>query len=160
MTRAALRRLPDGEFHYVDYLDNDGVDLERRVRIEVTATVRDGTIHFDFTGTDPSCAARSTACPSGSYAAAYYAVRALTDSLIPTNGGCFRPVTLHLPEGSLVNPRPPAAVNARTATIKRICGAMVSAFAEAVPERCRRRLPACRSCSPSAASGRRHRTSS
>ena len=135
MTRAALRRLPDGDFHYVDYLDNDGVDLERRVRIEVTATVRDGTIHFDLTGTDPQLRGPLNCVPSGSYAAAYYAVRALTDSLIPTNGGCFRPVTLHLPEGSLVNPRPPAAVNARTATIKRICGAMVSAFAEVVPER-------------------------
>ena len=135
MTRAALRRLPDGEFRYVDYLDNDGVDLERRVRIEVAATVRDGTIHFDLTGTDPQLRGPLNCVPSGSYAAAYYAVRALTDSLIPTNGGCFRPVTLHLPEGSLVNPRPPAAVNARTATIKRICGAMVSAFAEVVPER-------------------------
>jgi N-methylhydantoinase B/oxoprolinase/acetone carboxylase alpha subunit len=135
MTRDALRRLPNGEFHYVDFLDNDGVDLDRRVRIEVTATVRDGTIHFDLSGTDPQLRGPLNCVPSGSYAAAYYAVRALTDPQIPTNGGCFRPVTLHLPEGSLVNPRPPAAVNARTATIKRLCGAMVSAFAQAAPER-------------------------
>jgi N-methylhydantoinase B/oxoprolinase/acetone carboxylase alpha subunit len=135
MTRAALRRLPEGTFRYVDFLDNDGVDLDRKVRIEVAATVKDGTIHFDFTGTDGQLRGPLNCVPSGAYAAAYYAVRALTDAQIPTNAGCFRPVTLHLPEGSLVNPKAPAAVNARTATIKRICGAMVSAFAEAVPDR-------------------------
>jgi N-methylhydantoinase B/oxoprolinase/acetone carboxylase alpha subunit len=135
MTRAALRRLPEGTFTYVDFLDNDGVDLERRLRIEIAATVKDGTIHFDFTGTDGQVRGPINCVPSGAYAAAYYAVRALTDAQIPTNAGCFRPVTLHLPEGSLVNPKAPAAVNARTATIKRICGAMVSAFADAVPDR-------------------------
>ena len=135
MTRAALRKLPEGTFRYVDYLDNDGVDLERRVRIEVAVSVNDGAIHFDFTGTDRQLRGPLNCVPSGAQAAAYYAVRALTDAQIPTNGGCFRPVTLHLPEGSLVNPMPPAPVNARTATIKRICGMMVSALAEAVPER-------------------------
>ena len=135
MTRAALRSLPEGTYRYVDWLDNDGVDLDRRVRIEVAATVRDGTIHFDFTGSNAQVRGPINCVPSGAQAAAYYAVRALTDAQIPTNGGCFRPVTLHLPQGSIVNPVAPAAVNARTATIKRICGAMISAFAEAVPER-------------------------
>lgn len=135
MTRAALRNLPAGTYHYVDYLDNDGVQLDQRVRIEVAVTVRDGTIHFDFSGTDKQLRGPLNCVPSGARAAAYYAVRALTDAQIPTNGGCFRPVTLHLPEGSLVNPVAPAPVNARTATIKRICGMMVSALAEAIPER-------------------------
>ncbi|MBA2962282.1 MULTISPECIES: hydantoinase B/oxoprolinase family protein [Ramlibacter] len=135
MTRNALRQLPEGTFHYVDWLDNDGVELDRKVRLEVAVTVRDGTIHFDFTGTDPQLKGPLNCVPSGAQAAAYYAVRALTDASIPTNGGCFRPVTLHLPEGSLVNPVAPAPVNARTATIKRMCGMMVGALAEAVPER-------------------------
>lgn len=134
MTRAALRNLPEGTYRYVDWLDNDGVDLEQRVRIEVAVTVRDGSIHFDFNGSNAQVRGPINCVPSGAQAAAYYAVRALTDAQIPTNGGCFRPVTLHLPEGSIVNPQSPAAVNARTATIKRICGAMVSAFADAVPE--------------------------
>ena len=135
MTRAALRALPAGTYRYVDWLDNDGVDLDRRVRIEVAVTVNDGAIHFDFTGSSAQVRGPINCVPSGAQAAAYYAVRALTDAQIPTNGGCFRPVTLHLPEGSIVNPRAPAAVNARTATIKRICGAMIGAFADAVPER-------------------------
>ena len=92
-------------------------------------------MHFDFTGTDRQLRGPLNCVPSGSQAAAYYAVRALTDAEIPTNGGCFRPVTLHLPEGSLVNPLEPAPVNARTSTIKRICGMIVGALAEADPER-------------------------
>lgn len=135
MTREALRALPQGTFHYVDWLDNDGVNLDQRVRLEVTVTNKDGAIHFDLTGTSPQVRGPINCVPSGSYAAAYYAVRALTDSHIPTNGGCFRPVTLHLPEGSLVNPVAPAPVNARTATIKRMCGMMVSAFSNAAPEK-------------------------
>ena len=73
--------------------------------------------------------------PSGSLAAACFAIRALTDPAIPTNAGCFRPISLHLPEGSLVNPTEPAPVNARTSTIKRIAGSIISALAEVLPDR-------------------------
>jgi N-methylhydantoinase B len=59
----------------------------------------------------------------------------VTGPEIPTNGGCFRTITLNLPEGSIVNPREPAPVNSRTATIKRVSGAILGAFAEALPER-------------------------
>jgi N-methylhydantoinase B/oxoprolinase/acetone carboxylase alpha subunit len=62
-------------------------------------------------------------------------VRAITDPTIPTNGGCFRPIALRLPEGSIVNPKEPAPVNARTATIKRIAGTILKALAQAAPGR-------------------------
>jgi N-methylhydantoinase B len=135
MTRAALRRLPEGAWTFVDYLDNDGVDIDRRIRIEVTATLKDGEAHFDLTGTSDQVRGPVNCVPSGSLAAACYAVRAATDPSIPNNGGCFRPIRLTLPEGTLVNPRPPAPVNARTATIKRITGCMLGALAQAQPDR-------------------------
>ncbi len=62
-------------------------------------------------------------------------MRALTDPEIPTNGGCFRPIALKLPEGTIVNPQPPAPVNARTSTIKRIASCMVGALAPVLPGR-------------------------
>src|SRR5687768_17096454 len=135
MTREALRAIPEGTYRYVDYLDNDGIDLDKPVRIEVAVTVRDGEIEFDLTGTDPQLKGPLNCVPSGSQAAAYFAVRVLTDPTIPTNGGCFRPVRLVLPKGSLVNPEEPAPVNARTSTIKRIATCMVSALAETLPDR-------------------------
>ena len=52
----------------------------------------------------------------------------MTDSAIAINGGCFRPIELRLPEGSIVNPRVPAPVNSRTSTIKRIAGSIIGAL--------------------------------
>jgi N-methylhydantoinase B len=135
MTREALRRIPEGTYRHVDEMDNDGIELDRRIRIEVAVTVKDGTIHFDLAGTSAQVKGPMNCVPSGSQAAAYYAVRVLTDPTIPTNGGCFRPVTLNLPKGSLANPVEPAPVNARTSTIKRIATSMVSALAEVLPDR-------------------------
>jgi N-methylhydantoinase B len=135
MTRHALRGIPQGTYRAVDFLDNDGIDLERRIRIEVAVTIADGAMMVDFTGSSAEVRGPFNVVPSGSLAAACYVVRAITDPTIPTNGGCFRPIALNLPTGSIVNPREPAAVNARTATIKRICGAMLAALAEAVPDR-------------------------
>jgi N-methylhydantoinase B/oxoprolinase/acetone carboxylase alpha subunit len=135
MTRAGLRTLPQGTFRYVDWLDNDGVDFDQRVRIEVAVTINDGSFHVDFTGTSAQVRGPINVVPSGAYAAAYYAVRALTGSHIPTNGGCFRMVTITIPEGSLVNPRPPAPVGGRSSSVKRMCGAIISSLAEACPDR-------------------------
>ena len=134
LTRKALEAIPDGTYSYVDYLDNDGVNLDESVRIEVAVTVSGSELHCDFEGTDPQTRGPFNAGKSGSQAAAYYAVRAVTDSSIPTNGGCFRPVSLHLPEGTLVNPVEPAPVNSRTATLKRIAGSIVGALKGALPE--------------------------
>lgn len=135
LTRAQLRTIPDGVYRYGDWLDNDGIDLEQRVRIQVAVTIRDGAMHVDFTGTGAQLRGPFNCVKSGSQAAAYFAVRALTDPEIPTNAGCFRPVSLHLPEGSLVNPREPAPVGSRTATIKRITGCILGAFKEALPDK-------------------------
>ena len=134
LTRKALEAIPDGTYSYVDFLDNDGVNLEQSVRIEVAVTISGSEFHCDFEGTDPQTRGPFNAVKSGSQAAAYYAVRAVTDSSIPTNGGCFRPVSLHLPEGTLVNPVEPAPVNSRTATIKRIAGSIVGALKGALPD--------------------------
>jgi N-methylhydantoinase B len=138
LTRSAIREIPDGTYRYADYLDNDGIDLETPVRIEVAVTIDGDGMHCDFEGTSPQTRGPFNAVPSGSQAAAYYAVRALTDPSIPTNGGCFRPVSLSLPEGSLVNPVEPAPVNSRTATLKRIASVIVGALKNALP----RKVPA------------------
>ncbi|MGZ8202424.1 MAG: hydantoinase B/oxoprolinase family protein [Burkholderiales bacterium] len=135
LTRQALRALPQGSWRCEGYLDNDGIELDKMIRVEVCATTHDGAIEFDFTGTSPQVKGPFNCVPSGSQAAAYFAVRALTDASIPTNGGCFRPVSLILPEGSLVNPRAPAPVNSRAVTIKLIANCLIGALAQIVPDR-------------------------
>ena len=134
LTRDAIRRLPQGTFRHVDVLDNDGIDLEAPVRIAVAVTIAGDEIEIDLTGSSPQTRGPVNCVRSAVQSAAFYAVRALTDPDIPTNGGCFRAVKLVLPPGSVVNPTEPAPVNARSATMKRVASAIMGALARAVPE--------------------------
>jgi N-methylhydantoinase B len=135
LTRAALKTIPEGTYRYIDFSDNDGIDLDKHIRFEVAVTVRGGGFHCDFTGSSPQVRGPFNCVPSGSLAAACYAVRAVTDPEIPTNAGCFRPISLNLPKGTIVNPIEPAPVNSRTATIKRITGCILGALKDVVPEK-------------------------
>ena len=135
LTRNALMSIPDGTYRYTDYNDNDGIELDKRIEFNVAVTVKDGNFHVDFTGSSPQVRGPFNAVPSGALAAACFAIRAVTDPNIATNAGCFRPISLELPLGSIVNPNEPAAVNARTATIKRMAGCILGALRPAVPEK-------------------------
>ncbi|GIX49629.1 MAG: N-methylhydantoinase B [Candidatus Tectimicrobiota bacterium] len=133
MTRERLAAIPDGTYTFADYLDNDGIDLAQRITIRATVTVQGSDIFFDFTGTSPQVRGPLNCVPTAAMAGAYYVLRTITDPTIPNNSGCYRPVHLHLPEGTVVNPRPPAAVNARTATIIRIADVLHGALVQALP---------------------------
>jgi N-methylhydantoinase B len=135
LTRAALAALPAGTWRHADHLDDDGIDPDRPVRIEVAVTLGPGRFHCDFAGSAPQTRGPFNAVRSSVLAGVYFALRAVTDPDIPNNGGCYRVVSLSLPEASVVNPRPPAPVNARTATIKRIAGTILGALKDAIPDR-------------------------
>jgi len=135
LTRRQIEGIPDGDYAFADHLDNDGVDLGRRVRIAVTVRVRGSAMTFDFTGSDDQVRGPFNSVPASTLSAVYYAIRAISDPSIPNNGGCFRAVDAVLPEGSVVNPRPPAPVSCRTATIKRIADTILGALVRALPGR-------------------------
>jgi 5-oxoprolinase (ATP-hydrolysing) len=101
--RRLLDRLEDGEF---DYEMDNGAYV--RVRITVDKPSRSAT--FDFTGTSDQLPDNFNAPFSIVRAASLYVVRTLIDDAIPMNDGCLRPITLVVPEGSMLNPKYPAAV--------------------------------------------------
>jgi N-methylhydantoinase B len=105
------------------------------VKIAVTLRVRGSSMTFDFTGSDPQVRGPFNSVPASTMSAVYYAVRAISDASVPNNGGCFRAVDAILPEGTIVNPRPPAPVSCRTATIKRIADTILGALVRALPGR-------------------------
>jgi N-methylhydantoinase B len=135
LTRRQIEAIPDGEYRFEDFLDNDGVELDRRVKIAVTVRVHGSSMTFDFAGTDPQVRGPFNSVPASTLSAVYYAVRAISDPSVPNNGGCFRAVEAILPEGTVVNPRPPAPVSCRTATIKRIADTILGALCRALPQR-------------------------
>jgi N-methylhydantoinase B len=135
LTRRQIEAIPDGTYTFADWLDNDGVDLDHPVGIQVAVHVRGSSMTFDFSGTSPQVRGPFNSVPASTLSAVYYAVRAISDPSIPNNGGCFRAVEAVLPPGSLVNPRPPAPVSCRTATIKRLADTILGALVKALPDR-------------------------
>jgi N-methylhydantoinase B len=133
LTREKISAIPDGSYAFTDYLDNDGVELERPVKIHATVTVKGSNIHFDFTGTSAQAKGPINSVASSTISGGYYAIRAISGPLIPNNSGCYRPISFTLPEGSLVNPRHPAPVNARAITIFRIADVLQGALVQAMP---------------------------
>ncbi len=135
VTRKELERVPDGIYAFADYIDNDGIEMDLRRKIQVQITVKGSDITFDFTGSSPQVKGPFNSPPASTISTAYYTVRAVTGSSIPNNSGCFRPIKVILPESSIVNPSPPAPVNSRTATVKRITDVLLGAMVQAVPDR-------------------------
>ncbi len=101
--REVLADLPAGEHRAFDFLD-DGARIGLTVKVDGERAV------FDFTGTDPQLPGNLNAPVAVVHAAVLYALRCLTRRTLPLNGGCLRPVSIVIPEGSLLSPRPPAAV--------------------------------------------------
>jgi 5-oxoprolinase (ATP-hydrolysing) len=101
--RRVIGRLGDGTF---DYRMDDGSPL--RVSVRVDRAARSAVV--DFTGTGRQRNDNFNAPPAVTRAAVLYCFRCLVGSDIPLNDGCLKPITIVLPEGSFLSPKPPAAV--------------------------------------------------
>ncbi len=101
--RRLLGGLEDGSFAYP--MDNGAV-----VQVSIRIDRVNRSAVFDFTGTSAQLPDNFNAPRAITRAAALYVLRTLIDDAIPMNDGCLRPVTLIVPEGSMLNPRPGAAV--------------------------------------------------
>ena len=135
--RQTIRSIPDGVYHYTDFLDDDGVHPDRPVPIRVAVEVRDDEVTFDFAGSSPQVAGAINCTLSFVKSAVYFALRSVMSSDAPNNAGFFRPITVKAELGSILNPRSPGACAARGVTGFRVIDAITGALAEAVPERIR-----------------------
>jgi N-methylhydantoinase B len=138
-TRAALAAVEPGTYRFADALDDDGESAEPVPVVVALTFARDergGTLHCDFSGTSLARPASINAVATVTRSAAYYCVRLLLDQGVPSNEGCFRPVSFTLPEASLVAAAPPHAVSAgNVETSQRITDVILGAMAQALPDR-------------------------
>ncbi len=110
--RRVITRLKDGQFTLP--LDN-GAQI--KVALRVDAAHRSAEI--DFTGTSPQQINNFNAPTAVCMAAVLYVFRTLVDDDIPLNAGCLKPIKVIIPDGSMLNPWPPASVvagNVETST--------------------------------------------
>lgn len=101
--RRLITRLSDGQFSYA--MDNGAI-------VQVTVRVDHATCSatVDFTGSSAQLPGNFNAPVSVVRAAVLYVVRTLIDEAVPMNDGCLKPITIIVPEGSMLRPRHPAAV--------------------------------------------------
>ena len=134
MMRAALRRIPEGTYIYEDALDDDGESPEP-VPLCVRITAGGGRLHCDFAGSAAERAGSINAVATVTHSAAYYVARCLLSDDVPSNDGCFRPITLSLPLASVVAATPPHAVSAgNVETSQRTTDVVLGALAQALPD--------------------------
>jgi len=133
--RDEIRKLPNGRYYGEYAMDNDGIN-DVPVTYRATITVEDESVTVDYTGTDPQATGSKNNTLATTYSGTNVAVLWALSGQLPRNSGSFRPIKIIAPEGTLVNPRPPAAVG--MCTLPPACammGAVLKAFGEAVPER-------------------------
>jgi N-methylhydantoinase B len=132
---AAIAELPDGTYEADDVLEGDGV-TDADIPIRAAVTVDGGALAVDFAGSAPQVEGNCNAPLAVAKSAVYFVVRCVTDPEIPPNHGCYEPVSISAPEGSILDPNPPAAVvGGNVETSQRVTDVVLAALGEAAPDR-------------------------
>jgi N-methylhydantoinase B len=135
VTRAMLTKIPDGEYTFEDFLDDDGI-VDAPVRIRVSLRIKRDEVTVDFAGSSPQVAGSVNANYAVAVSAAMYCFRCLIEADIPYNAGLLRPIHILAPDRSVVNAGLPAAMAAgNVETSQRITDVILGALAKALPER-------------------------
>jgi N-methylhydantoinase B len=132
--RAAIREIPDGRYRFDDVLDDWGPGTNP-LRVAVTVTVAGDAVSIDYEGSSPQTSSGLNSYINYTRSYSYAAVKCLTDPSGPMNDGALRPVEVKAPEGSFLNPRPPAGGGPRAVICYRVFEAVVGALAPALPGR-------------------------
>lgn len=135
LSHAALRAIPDGEYAFEDFLDDDGQG-NQKIRLCLKLHVRGHEVEADFSGT-ASQVDGNVNCPEAVAAAAvFYVFRCLMPAQTPACAGAFRPIRLKVPVGSVLNAQRPAAVAAgNVETSTRVVDVLLGALSQALPGR-------------------------
>ena len=138
LVEAGLTKIPDGRYAAEDFLEDDGFG-SGPIRIRAEIVVSGSALRIDFSGTSPQVPGGVNAVAAITSSAARYVVRCIVEALIgeplPAGGGSMSALQLLLPEASVVNASPPAAVAAgNVETSQRITDVLLAAFADALPD--------------------------
>jgi N-methylhydantoinase B/oxoprolinase/acetone carboxylase alpha subunit len=131
--RAAIARMPDGTYEFEDFLDDDGIEIGKPIRLHVTLTIAGDEASVDLSGCSAQVAGPVNATLASTNAAVMFALMCCADPSLHMSAGCYRPIRVIAPEGLVVNARHPAPVAHRIAATHRLLNAMMGALHQAVP---------------------------
>ncbi|MBN2061344.1 MAG: hydantoinase B/oxoprolinase family protein [Deltaproteobacteria bacterium] len=139
VTRVAIEKIPDGSWTAEDFMDNNGIDLDKPVNLKVTVTVKGSDITIDLTGSDPEQEGPDNGLWVTTLSAARSAVKALTSPKLPSNEGFNRPVHVIAPQGCVYNANPGVPSYLCGNVAQTILELVNKAMYKVLPER----IPAC-----------------
>ena len=129
--RRAVLAVPDGV--YRSLVKADGFD--KPTEFHTAITIRGDTVTVDFAGTSSQVRSGINSVYNYTYAFACYTLKCLLDPVTRKNEGSYKPFDIIVPEGTILNARFPAAVQARSMTGHFVSSGVLLAMAEALPER-------------------------
>ena len=136
--RKIIGTIPDGRYSASDYMEIE-VGVSRPIRINLTMEVRGEEIFLDFTGSDLQVRAAFNLPTYGQPGHYMMSLAMLNyfrtlDPEVPYNSGLTRPMKMHLPQGTILNPDPGRAYGVRAATFIRVMDCIMACLAQALPQ--------------------------
>ena len=135
--RAAVAEWAEGHYEAERFVDDDGIELEKPVRVHVVAEKKGDRLHFDLSGSADQTRGPANIRPPLVQAACAYALISLIDPHMYVSSGLLRAFTITARDGSVLNPRFPAPVNTYNPTIHALVDALFAALAPIVPGKVR-----------------------
>lgn len=133
--RAEIACFPDGKYTFIDRIEDDGIE-DREFEIHVAVYVQGDEVVIDYSGSSPQARGPINATLGVAWSAALNAMLHLTDQTIPKNSGCFRPIRVIAPAGTIMNvDYPGSSVGGNTETHPVIVCAIFGAMSKCVPQR-------------------------
>jgi N-methylhydantoinase B len=134
-TRAALAAIPAGTYRADGHFDNDGITLDRPVRVAMAITVGDDDMTVDFTGSDPQVTGPFNCGDAITISACRLLIKCLTTPHDPVDEGCFRPLRVLIPPRSVLAAEEPAPTARYYVPINLLIELGLRALAPAMPDR-------------------------
>ncbi|MBO0875614.1 MAG: hydantoinase B/oxoprolinase family protein, partial [Pseudonocardia sp.] len=135
LSRDAVARMADGEYTAASWMDNDGQNLDQPIKLDIRVEVAGEELTIDFSDIAEQVQGPLNSGRSGGVAAARVAFKALTLPTHPVDEGSFRNLHVILPEGKLLNARPPAALGQWSISLPTVVDTIVKALAPALPDK-------------------------
>ncbi|HEY8487971.1 MAG TPA: hydantoinase B/oxoprolinase family protein [Thermaerobacter sp.] len=135
ITRQALAAIPEGVYEAEDFIDGDELAGADRLPVRVRVTVRDGRMICDFAGSAPQVPGPLNCTRSVLISSVRAAFKAVTDPAFPACDGCFEPLEVVCPPGTIFTARRPAATSTYFEVDQMACDLVLKALAPVVPHR-------------------------
>ena len=130
--------LPDGTYRFEDFIDNDGI-VDTPIPVRLAITIAGDHMHFDFSGTGPKARGPLNMSRNTTLSSCFVAIKHIFPD-VPVNGGTFRPISIHVPAGTLLAAEYPSPCGGYLDPMGRVIDVVFGALSQVLPDLLARRI--------------------